>query len=114
MPARALLLAVALLQLGCLGHWQAQPGPPGAVLAAGKPDRVRVTLTDSTRLDLRRPTLAADSLSGLHADTTVTLPAAQVAHIAIRRPGPTATVRFFAAAGLVAMIVYFATVREPY
>lgn len=114
-PARELaLLGLALLQLGCLSHWQAQRDPAAEVVAAKQPERVRVTLTDSTRLDLSRPRLVGDSLEGLSADTSVTLPMDRVAHVAIRKPGASTPVVVFGAAALMGMVLYLTTIWEPY
>jgi hypothetical protein len=71
--AVALVGFAALLQLGCLSHWQEPRGPVGEILVAKQPERVRATLSDTTRLELLRPILVRDSLSGLNADTSVTL-----------------------------------------
>jgi hypothetical protein len=57
--ARYSVLGLALLQIGCLTHWQEQRGPVAEVLASKQPELVRLTLQDSTRLVLRHPTLVA-------------------------------------------------------
>ena len=108
------LLLFALLQIGCVSHWQEQDASAAELLAAEQPERIRVTLSDSTRLDLRGPTLSGDSLSGLHADTSVALPGGQVAHVAVRKRGATLPVRVFAGFALVAMSIYYITVWNPY
>jgi hypothetical protein len=100
------LLIFALLQIGCVSHWQEQGRSAAQLFAAAQPERIRVTLSDSTRLDLRRPTLTGDSLSGLHADTSVTLSVAQVAHVAVRKRGATLPVRVFAGCALLALGIY--------
>lgn len=113
-PSLAALLGAALLQLGCLSHWQAQHEPAADILAGGRHERVRVSLSDSTRLDLRGTALVGDSLTGLNADTSVTLPVGRIARVAIRKRGATQPVVILGAAALVAMAVYFAAVRDPY
>ena len=108
------LLIFALLQIGCVSPWQEQRASAAELLAAEQPERIRVTLSDSTRLDLRRPRLTGDSLSGLHADTSVALSVGQVAHVAVHKRGASLPVRVFAGFALVAMGIYYATVWKPY
>lgn len=114
-PIRRLaLVGLVLIQPGCLSHWQTQRDPAAEVVKAKEPDRVRVTLTDSTRLDLSRPSLAGDSLRGINADSSVTLPIHRVAHVAIRKRGASAPVVVLGAAALLGMVLYLATIYEPY
>jgi hypothetical protein len=108
------LLIFALLQIGCVRHWQEQGASVPEILASEQPDRIRVTLSDSMRLDLRHPTITGDFLTGLHGDTSVAVPVAQVAHVAVRKGGATLPLRAFALFALVAMGIYYATVWKPY
>ena len=76
----ALLLgAVHLVQItGCAG-WSAMHDAPGAVTARYPDKRLRVTRTDSTRVELRRASVAGDSLLGYRKVTKADPPASIVA-----------------------------------
>jgi len=106
---RYAVLVLTLLQSGCLTHWQEQRGPVAEVLAAKRPELVRLTLQDSTRLVLRHPTLVGDSVAGLNPDTSVALALARVAHVALRKPGASPPVRYFAVPALVGLLIYMLT-----
>jgi hypothetical protein len=62
-------MAAMLVQLGGCATpkhgWEVQEAAPESVLAEQSPDRVRVTKTDGTRLQIWEPQIAGDSLAGL-------------------------------------------------
>jgi len=116
-PSRArvttAVLALALLQVACLHHWQERREAAPELLAGKRPEIIRVTLRDSSRVILHQPVLRADSLWGVVSDTAVAIPLGQVAHLAVRRAGASTPARIAAGAVFVGLVVYFAAVWHP-
>ena len=106
-----LVLLAGLVSVAAACHtWHVPPLAPEALLAApSKPSIARFTLRDSTRVVLRQPRLAGDSVTGTPAGsergTIRTLPLAEVSEIALRRFSPGKTIGLVAAgfAGLYAV-----------
>jgi len=61
--AGVLMAALAVQLSGCT-RWVAYQEPPGRVLTKKSPERVRVTLTDGTRVEVFRPQILNDTLAG--------------------------------------------------
>ena len=80
-----LLLAAGLH--GC-SSWRVQTAPPAEVLANQKPEKVRVTLKDSARLEVRAPGIQGDTLtgqsSGLPGPARIAL--AEINRLEVRKP----------------------------
>ena len=62
---RALLAVLVLTAQAACTSWRVQQAAPAEVFRERSPKSVRLTLTDSTRLQLSSPTLRNDSLIGL-------------------------------------------------
>lgn len=64
MRARRLVpVVLAMFMVGCQG-WRVEPLPPARYVAEERPERVLVTRTDRTRIELFTPTVVGDSLRG--------------------------------------------------
>ena len=100
MPRSTLLLALALLQLGCISHWEVQPLAPTAVVQMNPVGSdVLVTLTDGTRVRIHAPAITGDSVVGTAGAVTwpetpqhVAVALADISTIAHRQPDPVASV----------------------
>jgi hypothetical protein len=77
-----------LFLLGTAGctSWRTQQLAPQQVISERHPDRIRVTLTDSSTLVLQHPTVSGDSIIGVTSQTQVSVAPAQVARLQVRRP----------------------------
>jgi hypothetical protein len=96
--------------------WRTEPVSPQQVLA-GNPEEVRLIRTDSSKLVLKAPSLANDTLRGLgRGDSTVLIPLQQVDSIQVKQSdgGKTAVtvVAITAAAGAVFMAAALASCGE--
>ena len=94
---RAGLSTLLALQAGC-SSWRVQPVAPAALLAEQPPSRVRLTLTDSSRVELHCPRLVNDTVIGVRHVTTactaakpvpasdsLSVPLARVDSVAVRK-----------------------------
>jgi hypothetical protein len=81
---RLAALAAAALATGCAG-WQAQGFEPAVVVEREHPDRLRLTRTDSSRTEVRGPSVANDSLIGTAASGRLAVPLDSVAYVELRR-----------------------------
>lgn len=97
---RAMLATLLALQAGC-SSWRVQPVAPATLLAEHPPSRVRLTLTDGSKVELHDPRLANDTVVGMkhatnsrpedrtalkpQAADTVTVALAQVDSVAVRK-----------------------------
>jgi hypothetical protein len=113
MYARSALAGLALLQTGCLTHWQDQRLSPAAVIEQQHPVVVRVTRIDSSRVILREPRLADSVLVGLARDSTLSISVADVARVALRRPGASTPVRVGAAVAGAGLLIYVLAIWKP-
>lgn len=86
------LLGVALLTSGCATTWQVQSLPPAEVLRGGATE-ILVTLKDRSRMRMRDPAAAGDSLIGWTvpsqfegtAPARLSYPLADVGSVSIRK-----------------------------
>lgn len=104
---RARFAVVVLLALCGCATWRPQGLTPEAVLRLDHPERIRLTLTDSTRLVLWHPILLGDSISGLRSGKTRTVPLTDVPYVSLRRPDNGATfggLGLLLTAGLVGLV----------
>lgn len=69
---------------GC-SSWHTVPVSPRALVADARPDRVRVTEPDGTRLVIAQPQVVGDSLVGLRGHRPVGVGLGDVTEIAVRR-----------------------------
>lgn len=94
---RAVLSTLLVLQAGC-SSWRVQPVAPAALLAEPPSSRVRLTLTDSSRVELHCPRLVNDTVVGVRRVTTtcmavgpvpagdsLSVPLARVDSVAVRK-----------------------------
>lgn len=95
----------------CLGtscsYWSEQWITPERAVSREKPDRVQVTLTDSSRVVMDTPSVVEDSLVGFIDDQRTALPLTAVAFVSMRRGDPVllmTLVPILAAIGLVALL----------
>lgn len=104
---------VTLLATVACSHWQTQHVSPEQGFAARQPAAVRLTLTDSSRLELDRPTIADSTLQGSSGETVVRVPLSRIANWSARRPGASSDVKVLAAGAGLAMLIYMVT-WEPW
>jgi hypothetical protein len=92
-------MAAMAVHVGGCATWKVQEPAPEQVIAAQAPDRVQVTKTDGTQLEIWEPQVVADSLAGLtEPDDAVwaagrsrphmvptTVPLGEIKHVAVRR-----------------------------
>lgn len=103
---------VGLAQAGCvtpLHHWQDQGLSPDQVVERERPDVVRVTRMDGSRLVVREPWASADTLFGAAADSAVALPLSEIARLAVRRRGPSPPIQAGAALAGLGVLIWPAT-----
>ncbi|MGH7519278.1 MAG: hypothetical protein ACREOC_17740 [Gemmatimonadales bacterium] len=102
-----------LLATVACSHWQTQHVSPEQGFAARQPAAVRLTLTDSSRLELDRPTIADSMLQASSGEAVVRVPLSRIANWSARRPGASSDVKVLAAGAGLAMLVYLVT-GEPW
>jgi hypothetical protein len=74
--------------LGFLYSWRTQRRAPQQVISKKHPDRIRVTLTDSTVLVLRRPVTLRDSIVGMVSGTRTAVATDRIARTESREENP--------------------------
>lgn len=92
-------------------RWQVQEISPQQVVTRMKPSRIRVTRTDSTRLEVVGPQVAGDSLIGTVPGKPFSMPLSDVSAVAVRKGNPGGTIALLlgiAAAGFAAFIAALA------
>jgi len=100
MASRAVIVLIALLQGGCVSHWESQQGPPALVVSRSTATEFRITRKNGTRVRVDRPHLEGDSLIGrlvpvaAWPDTSarVAIPLAEIHSIAEKEADVTASV----------------------
>jgi len=83
--ALVLLATHAMSILGGCARWEPQPLVPQAVIDRQHPERLRVTRTDSSLIELQRPRIENDSLKGLSQQRPASVPLGEVAYVSLRR-----------------------------
>ena len=72
-------MLLVLLAGGCRpGYWRPAPVVPDQMIAATHPQRIRVTLSDSSVLVLKDPEVSGDSIAGTSGRTQVSVPSARI------------------------------------
>ena len=110
-----LLLLIGLA--GCINHWQPQAGPPALVVNRSSATQFRVTRRDGSRVNVERPRIEGDSLTGSleptgpWPDTTgrIAIPLPDIRSIDEREPDVVASV---AVGTVVTLVIMFALLRE--
>jgi len=111
---RTRLLAACLLLVdgaGC-ASWRPEPGAPGVILAAKRPDKVRVNLGMDSTVVVARPVIDGDTLRAQdeHAKHSIAIPLADVKLLETRQTNQGAAIALgVGLAGAVALIVFAAT-----
>jgi len=83
------------------------------VIEQQHPVVVRVTRIDSSRVILQEPRLADSVLVGLARDSTLSISVADVARVALRRPGASTPVRVGAAVAGAGLLIYVLAIWKP-
>jgi hypothetical protein len=83
----------ALSSTGCT-RWRTQDVTPRELLSARKPEQLRITRLDHSRVVFRRPQLVGDTIydGRLHRDERAQVPVSGVSEIAIRGWDPLGTI----------------------
>jgi hypothetical protein len=74
----------AAVDFTLLGGWHTERRTPQQVIAKKHPERIRVTLSDSSVLELRYPVILGDSVIGLVAGNRTAVAADRIARTEIR------------------------------
>lgn len=87
MARRPIAYALLLWYLPACITWHVEPGvSPEQLIATQHPDFIRVTRTDSSRLVLRQPRIAAgDSVSGVHNGAPSSVAISDITQVGIRK-----------------------------
>src|SRR4026209_45256 len=80
--------------LDCLYSWRTQQRVPQQVISQKHPDRVRVTLTDSSVLVLRHPKVLGDSIVGMVSGTRTAVASDRIVRTALRYQNDWKTLAF--------------------
>jgi hypothetical protein len=83
--ARATLLGAAMLLLGGCTYWK-PPAPVPRYALSETQSHVRITLRDSTRVQLSRAVLFRDSISGTDNGRRTAVAVSDIAYVQYRRP----------------------------
>ena len=84
--SRLVPLFLAALITGCQG-WRVETVPPAEYVARERPDRIQVTRTDRTKVELFTPSVVGDSLKGFpsaKAINPITVPLDETATVSTR------------------------------
>jgi hypothetical protein len=73
---------------GLLSSWRTQRGAPQQVISEKQPERVRLTLTDSSARVVEHPVILGDSVIGLVYGTRTAVASARIARTEIRVENP--------------------------
>lgn len=89
-------------------RWQVEEISPERVVSEKKPSRIRVTRSDSTRVELVRPHVSGDSLIGsvTPSGPPVSIPLSAVAHVSVAKAKPGATIALLLGIGAAALAVF--------
>lgn len=104
--------------LNACTSWQLQGVPPERVLQDPQYARksVRITTVDNRRLEIFRPHLRGDTLTGQAKDTAVAVPLPQIRDLSVRRADTERTILLVlglaAAAGVGVLVLFVATLPE--
>lgn len=90
-----IILALVVCTTACT-TWRTQWVSPSMVIEGEQPSKVRVVRTDSTRIVVEGPHVAADSLTGRARNARVAVPLSEVAYLQVRRSQPMPAVALIA------------------
>lgn len=96
------------VDFGFLYSWRTQRRPPLRLIAEKHPERIRLTLTDSTVLVLRHPVIFGDSIVGMVAGTRTAVAPNRIARTEVHVQNPWKTLGFVA----LYAVLYFGTCRD--
>jgi hypothetical protein len=100
------LLVLLMVAMGC-ARWQPQGLTPRAVIERDHPDQVRITLRDSSRMDLRAPVIRGDTLRGLTEQGDSAFALSDVSYVSLKGGNKAAVAALSGvgvAAGLIALL----------
>ena len=102
---RLATIALAVLMTGCQG-WRLESVPPAEFVARERPERIQVTRTDRTKVELFTPSVVGDSLKGFPSEKAINpiaVPLDETATVSTRHFSMKKTVGlvFVVAAGLI-------------
>lgn len=92
--------------------WRTEKRPPHEVITKKRPGRVRLTLADSSRLELQHPVSVGDSIIGFVADTRTAIPSADIVRTEIRKTNDWKLFGFMTLAASAYALVYFALCND--
>jgi hypothetical protein len=84
-PFHTVVLAATLVQATGCSSWRSSPGLDSAAVVQSQRSRVRLRLTSGQQVELKRPVLQGDSVTGLVKGDTTRVAAADVRLTAVRR-----------------------------
>ncbi len=88
---RAIATLLLLLYLPACTSWQVGKTSPEQLFEDDPPEKVRVTQTDGSLIELMSPEVRADSLVGTVKGDTVSIALSEVQKVEVRRPDSTRT-----------------------
>ena len=91
-------------------RWQLEEISPAQVVSETKPSRIRVTRSDSTRVEFVRPHVSGDSLIGsvTPSGPPVSIPLSAVATVSVAKANPGATIALLLGIGAAALAAFLA------
>lgn len=117
----AVMVMLALATAACM-TWKTQSASPAQVIGEKPPDRVRVTRSDGSMIELVQPLISGDTLSGRWAGAShstasvgrVSIPISDVRSVAVQRVHAGKTALLVTGVGLTAIaVIAAATADEP-
>ena len=113
MARRLIAYLLLICYLPACTTWHVERGiRPERVIATQRPQTVRVTRTDSSRLILVQPSLVAlDSVSGIHHSRRTSLPLWDIAQVETRKVDDGATIAVVALVSIVGVVVAAAAIK---
>ncbi len=108
---RAIAALLLLLYLPACTSWQVGKTSPEQLFEDDPPDKVRVTLTDDSRVELRAPEIRANSLVGtVKGGDTVSIALSEVQKVEVRESD--SLKGFGLTLGIIAVVVGFVALIE--
>lgn len=119
-PVRLAFISMLGVAATACMTWKNQPAPPSQFVREKSPDRVKITRSDGSMIELVQPVISGDTLIGRWADSKdmasrVFIPVSDVRSIAVQRVHAGKTALLITGVGLTAMaVIAAATADDPY
>jgi len=113
-PGRLMMCALLSSSLVACARWELQEISPARVVSEMKPARIRVTRSDSTRVEIVRPQVVGDSLLSSAPGRRMGIPLSDVAGVSVRKAKPGATLALVLGMGAAAFIVLISAYGPTY